>query len=99
VPETELPAEVPRVTRSTIKKVPISRSTKRSKKSKEADVSLEVHEPLSSSDNVSDRILEDFSFPFACAYLFLFYQALMKKFVALGTECTQYWRVAKASEG
>jgi hypothetical protein len=99
VPETELPAEVPRVTRSAIKKVPVSRSTKRSKKSKEADVSLEVHEPSSFSDNVSDRILEDFSFLFACAYLFLFYQALMKKFVALGTECTQYWRVAKASEG
>jgi hypothetical protein len=73
VPETELPAAVPRATRSSIKKVPVSRSTKRSKKSKEADVSLEVHEPLSSSDNVSDRILEDFSFLFACAYLFLFY--------------------------
>jgi hypothetical protein len=73
VPETELPAAVPRVTRSSIKKVPVSRSTKKSKKSKEADVSLEVHEPSSSSDNVSDRILEDFSFLFACAYLFLFY--------------------------
>jgi hypothetical protein len=73
VPEAELPAEVPRVTRSTIKKVPVSRSTKKSKKSKEADVSLEVHEPSSSSDNVSDRILEDFSLLFACAYLFLFY--------------------------
>jgi hypothetical protein len=72
VPETELPAEVPRVTRSTIKKVSVSRSTKKSKKSKEADVSLEVHEPSSSSDNVSDRIFQDLSFLFACAYLFLF---------------------------
>jgi hypothetical protein len=26
-------------------------------------------------------------------------QALMKKFVALGTECTEYLKVAKASEG
>jgi hypothetical protein len=26
-------------------------------------------------------------------------QALMKKFVALGTECTKYLKVAKASEG
>jgi hypothetical protein len=73
VPETKLPAEVPPVTRSAIKKVPVSRSTKKAKKSKEADVSLEVHEPSSSSDNVSDRTLEDFSFLFACAYLFLFY--------------------------
>jgi hypothetical protein len=31
--------------------------------------------------------------------MFLPCQALMKKFVALGTECTQYWKVAKASEG
>jgi hypothetical protein len=99
VPETELPAEVPRVTRCSVKKVPVSRSTKKSKKSEEADVFLEVHEPSSSKDNVSDCILEDFSFLFACAYLFLFYQALMKKFVALGTECTQYSKVAKASEG
>jgi hypothetical protein len=73
VPETELPAKVPRVTRSSIKKVPVSQSTKKSNKSKEADVSLEVHEPSSSSDNVSDHILEDFSFLFACAYLFSFY--------------------------
>jgi hypothetical protein len=73
MPETKLPAAVPRVTRSSIKKVPVSRSTKKSKKSKEDDISLEVHEPSSSSDNVGDRILEDFSFLFACAYLFLFY--------------------------
>jgi hypothetical protein len=69
VPETELPAEVPRVTRSTIKKVPVSQSTKNSKKSKEADVSLEVHEPSSSSDNVSDRILEDFSSLCMCSFV------------------------------
>jgi hypothetical protein len=70
------------------------------KKSKEADVSLEAHEPSSSSDNVSGRILEDFSFLFCMRLcVLLFCQALMKKFVALGTECTQYWRVAQASKG
>jgi hypothetical protein len=31
--------------------------------------------------------------------MFLPCQALMKKFVALGTECTEYLKVAKASEG
>jgi hypothetical protein len=97
--EPELSAEAPRVTRSSIKKITVSRSTKRQKKSKEADISLQAHEPTSSSDDVSDRTLEIFSLRFAYAYVFLPCQALMKKFIALGTECTQYWRVAKASEG
>jgi hypothetical protein len=64
---------MPRVTRSSIKKVPVSQSTKKSKKSKEADVSLEAHEPSSSPDNVSGHILEDFSFLFACAYVFFIF--------------------------
>jgi hypothetical protein len=70
VSESELPAAVPWVTRSSIKKVPVSRSTKKSKKSKETDVSLEVQEPSSSSDNVSHRILEDFFLPL-CMCLFV----------------------------
>jgi hypothetical protein len=45
VPEAELSAEAPRVTRSSIKKVAVSRSTKKVKKTKETDVSLEAHEP------------------------------------------------------
>jgi hypothetical protein len=71
-PETELSMEASWVTRSSIKKVPVSQSAKKSKKSKEANVSLEAHEPSSSSDNVSGHILEDFSFLFACAYVLLF---------------------------
>jgi hypothetical protein len=70
-PEAELSAEVPRVTRSSIKKVPISQSSKKSKKSKEAEVSLEAHAPSSSSDNVGCHILEDFPSFSACAYVFL----------------------------
>jgi hypothetical protein len=62
VQETKLSAEVPRVTRSSIKKITVSQSTKRQKKSKEADVSLEAHEPTSSSDDVSDHTLEIFPF-------------------------------------
>jgi hypothetical protein len=31
--------------------------------------------------------------------MFLPCQALMKKFIALGTECTEYLKVAKVSEG
>jgi hypothetical protein len=33
------------------------------------------------------------------AYSSRFWQALMKKFIALGTECAEYLKVAKASEG
>jgi hypothetical protein len=33
------------------------------------------------------------------AYLSLLCQALMKKFIALGIECAEYLKVAKASEG
>jgi hypothetical protein len=62
VQETELSAEAPRVTRSSIKKITVSRSTKRARKSKEADVSLEAHEPTSSSGDVSDRTLKFFPF-------------------------------------
>jgi hypothetical protein len=33
------------------------------------------------------------------SYASLSCQALMKKFIALGTECAEYLKVAKASEG
>jgi hypothetical protein len=51
--EVEPAVLAPRTTRSSIKKVPVTRSTKRSKKSKEMDVALEAHGPAASSDDVS----------------------------------------------
>jgi hypothetical protein len=33
------------------------------------------------------------------AYSCLLFQALIKKFIALGTECAEYLKVAKASDG
>jgi hypothetical protein len=44
---------VPRVTRASVKKVPVTRSLKRSKKSQEMDVALEAHGSAASSDDVS----------------------------------------------
>jgi hypothetical protein len=44
----------PRVTRASVKKVPVTRSLKRLKKAKEADVSLEAHESAGSPDDVSN---------------------------------------------
>jgi hypothetical protein len=53
VQETEPAVQAPRATRASTKKITASRSTKRSKKSQEAKVSLEAHEPTGSPDNVS----------------------------------------------
>jgi hypothetical protein len=44
----------PRVTRASVKKIPIARSLKRPKKAKEADVSLEAHASTVSPDDVSN---------------------------------------------
>jgi hypothetical protein len=79
----------------------VARSTKRSKKSKGADISLEPHESRSSPDDVRG----DFSLFAFCslrdryAYVLFPWQILMKKFVTLGTECAEYLKAAKASEG
>jgi hypothetical protein len=53
VQETEPAMQAPRATRSSTKKITASQSTKRSKKSQEAEASLEAHEPTGSPDNVS----------------------------------------------
>jgi hypothetical protein len=51
--EVEPAVQALRTTRSSIKKIPVTRSTKRSKKSKEADASLEAHESTVSPNDVS----------------------------------------------
>jgi hypothetical protein len=53
VQETEPVVQAPRATRASTKKITVSRSTKRSKKSQNVEVSLEAHEPKGSPDNVS----------------------------------------------
>jgi hypothetical protein len=92
------PDVAPRATRSGVKKVSQSRYPKRSKKAKEANVSLEAHASTVSSDDVSTSSLLAF---FLCisALTHFFSQALVKRFIALGTECAGYLKVAKASEG
>jgi hypothetical protein len=95
------PAEpyiVPRVTRASVKKIPQARNLKRSKKAKETDVSLEAHASTVSPDDVSNFSLLAF-LAYTCALTRSFSQALLKRFVALGTECAEYLKVAKASEG
>jgi hypothetical protein len=53
VQETEPAVKSPKATRASVKKIPVTRSTKQSKKSKEVDVSLEAHESAVSPDDVS----------------------------------------------
>jgi hypothetical protein len=53
MPEVEPAVKSLKASRAPIKKVPVSRSTKRSKKSKEADASFEAHESADSPDDVS----------------------------------------------
>jgi hypothetical protein len=98
IDEPAEPDVAPRVTRASVKKIPQTRSLKRSKKAKEVDVSLEAHASMVSPNDVSSFPLVVF-FLYTCALTRLFSQALLKKFVALGTECAGYLKVAKASEG
>jgi hypothetical protein len=51
--EIEPVVQAPRTTRASVKKVPVTRSTQWSKRSKEANVSLEAHESTVSPDDVS----------------------------------------------
>jgi hypothetical protein len=51
--QVEPAVQAPRTTRASVKKIPMTRSTKRSKKSKEVNVSLEAHESAASPDDVS----------------------------------------------
>jgi hypothetical protein len=53
VQETEPAVKSLKATRACVKKVHVTRSTKRSKKSKEVDISLEAHDFVDSSDDVS----------------------------------------------
>jgi hypothetical protein len=94
------PYVAPRTTRASVKKVSQTqaRNLKRAKKTKEAEVSLEAHVSTVSSDDVSDSFFPSF-LSCASALTLFFYQALVKRFIALGTECAGYLKVAKSSEG
>jgi hypothetical protein len=98
--EPAKPDVAPRTTRSSVKKVPQAqaRNLKRAKKAKETDVSLEAHASTVSSDDVSNSSLLAF-FSYTPSLTHSFPQALVKRFIDLGTECAGYLKVAKASEG
>jgi hypothetical protein len=100
IDEPAEPAAMVRPTRSTVNKVSQTqaRNAKRAKKAKETNVSLEAHTSTVSSDEVSNSSLL-VSFAYIPSLTYSFPQTLMKKFVALGTECAGYLKVAKAFEG
>jgi hypothetical protein len=100
---TDEPAEptiAPRATRSSVKKVSQTqaKNLKRAKKTKAPDVSLKAHASTVSLDDVSNSFLYAF-FAYTSSLTHSFPQTLMKRFIALGTECAGYLKVAKASKG
>jgi hypothetical protein len=89
---------VPRVTRASVKKVPVTRSLKRSKYPRKQMLLLKLMDLLlllMMLVNTLDLLSLYSLYVYSC----LFFQALMKKFIALGTECAEYLKVARASEG
>jgi hypothetical protein len=96
--EPSEPYIAPRVTRASGKKVTQAQNLKRSKKARETDVSLEAHTSMVSPDDVSNSSLLAF-LAYTSVLTHSFSQALLKRFVALGTECAGYLKVAKAFEG
>jgi hypothetical protein len=81
----------PRANRASVKKISQTqaRNLKRSKKSK-ADVSLEAHVSLASSNNVGVASLLIAFFSYTPCLTHSFLQALVKKFLDLSTECAGY---------
>jgi hypothetical protein len=69
--EAEPAVQALRATRASTKKITASQSTKRSKKSQEAKVSLEAHEPIGSPDNVSGCTIFIFLAPSIYLYVLL----------------------------
>jgi hypothetical protein len=86
------PGLIPRVTRAAVKKISQTqaRSTKRSKKAKETNVSLEAHTSAASSNSVSvvSPLIVFLSSTPCLTPSFL--QTLVKKFLDLSTECLGY---------
>jgi hypothetical protein len=98
--ETAEPTVAPRATRSSVKKVSQTqaKNLKRAKKTKAPNVSLEAHASAVSLNDVSNSFLHAF-FAYTSSLTQSFSQTLMKRFIALGTECAEYLKVAKASKG
>jgi hypothetical protein len=94
------PDVAPRITRASVKKASQTRARnlKRAKKAEEADVSLEAHVSAVSSNDVSVSSLPAF-LSYTSSLMRSFLQALVKRFIDLGTECAGYLKVAKASKG
>jgi hypothetical protein len=81
------------------KKGTLARASKRLKKAAVVGTSLETHRPVASPDDVS---IASCSRLFYCldfsSHAFV-WQILMKKFRSLGTECVEFLKTARASQG
>jgi hypothetical protein len=82
-----------------MKKVVTVCTSKRLKKSSDAGDTLEAHQSTSSSDDVREHTGIFTSTLRVDTHVLFSGKNLMKKFVALGNECVEYLKAAKASEG
>jgi hypothetical protein len=76
-----------------------ARASKRLKKAVAVGTSLEAHRPVASSDDMSiascNRFFHCLNFP---SHAFV-WQNLMQKFLSLGTECVEFLKTDRASQG
>jgi hypothetical protein len=99
-PSLQEAAPVVKSPKAPVKRVASTRGSKRLKKSTDAGASLDTHQSMSSSDEV--RIAPDIFCVAPCVNFLLTSfsgQILMKKFVSLGTECVEYLKATRASQG
>jgi hypothetical protein len=99
-PSLQETAPVAKSSKAPVKKVVSTRGSKRLKKSTDAGASLETHQSTSSSNDVR---VDPGIFAFVPSVIFILTcfsgQILMKKFITLGTECVEYLKDTRASQG
>jgi hypothetical protein len=81
------------------KKGTSSRASKRLKKAVAVGTSLEAHRPVASSDDVSIASCSRFFHWLNLSSHAFVWQNLMQKFLSLGTECVEFLKTARASQG
>jgi hypothetical protein len=99
-PSLQEASPVAKSPRDPMKKVVSTRGSKHLKKSIDTGASLDTHQPTSSSDDVR---IDPGIFAFVPCMIFIFtcfsIQILMKKLITLGTECVEYLKATRASQG
>jgi hypothetical protein len=76
-----------------------TRASKHLKKAVAVGSSLEAHQPVASSDDVSIASYSRFFHCLSLSSHAFVWQNLMQKFLSLGSECVEFLKTARASQG